>query len=417
MDWPYRSRRLLIAALSAVAVCASNPIVQADELTIQETAGTIAASSPAPHPLNLMAPTLRALGADPGPFQQAEATRISYTTTREDGSPTIATGLVMDSANPDAPTLVMAPGTRGQGDNCAPSGSWLQLGSVDAHSLNVNYELPIMYLALQRGWRVVMTDYIGLGTSDLHRYVNRIEQAHSVLDIARATTAPGTPVAFYGYSQGGSAAAAAAELAESYAPELNLLGSVVGAPPADLHVISTSVDESFLTAGLGYAMNAGAHEPEVAEALERNLTPEGQQFLTDTANACTVDSVARWGFQSVRNYTIDGASAREIIDREPALSGYLDRQKLGKTAPSRPVLIASNRHDTLIPFSQVNALAHAWCSKGTDVVFAEFNEDAGTATHLVGMFQAVQPAFDWLDGRAQGLPAPNTCASLPPIQP
>jgi predicted esterase len=48
---------------------------------------------------------------------------------------------------------------------------------------------------------------------------------------------PHGPLAFWGYSQGGGAAASAAELASSYAPELDVVGSYAGAPPADLKAL------------------------------------------------------------------------------------------------------------------------------------------------------------------------------------
>ena len=58
----------------------------------------------------------------------------------------------------------------------------------------------------------------------MHTYVNRLSEGHAMPDGARAAMQlPDTsldhhgPVAFWGYSQGGGAAASAAELAASYA--------------------------------------------------------------------------------------------------------------------------------------------------------------------------------------------------------
>jgi hypothetical protein len=59
-----------------------------------------------------------------------------------------------------------------------------------------------------------MTDYQGLGTPGLHTYVNRIAEGNAMLDAGRAATRllgtsldPYGPVAFWGHSQGGGAAA------------------------------------------------------------------------------------------------------------------------------------------------------------------------------------------------------------------
>src|SRR5438067_2158643 len=74
-------------------------------------------------------------------------------------------------------------------------------------------------------------------------------QAHAVLDAIRAAQRlpeanlpDDGPVAIAGYSQGGGASAAAAELQPSYAPELKLKGAYAGAVPADLAEVAKNLD-------------------------------------------------------------------------------------------------------------------------------------------------------------------------------
>ncbi len=66
------------------------------------------------------------------------------------------------------------------------------------------------------------------------------EPGHRVLDGIRATLRlpelgldDGTPIGIFGYSGGGMASSWAAELAPTYAPELNLVGAVLGSPVGD----------------------------------------------------------------------------------------------------------------------------------------------------------------------------------------
>lgn len=99
-----------------------------------------------------------------------------------------------------------------------------------------------------------MTDYEGLGTPSMHTYVGRVAEGQAVLDTARAAMRlPGSsldphgPVAFWGYSQGGGATASAAELASSYAPELHIVSTYAGAPPADLKELLPYADGSALS--------------------------------------------------------------------------------------------------------------------------------------------------------------------------
>ena len=163
----------------------------------------------------------------------SDGKRIRYTSVNERGEKVPVTGALYD--RPFSKGLIaLAPGTRGLGDQCAPSAGSSMLSSVGpGTTLNVNYEAPMVQMLLDAGYRVVVTDYIGLGTEGLHTYLNRVDQGHALIDAARATAKPHEKVAFWGYSQGGGAAAAAAELVADYAPELNVVGTFAGAPPAD----------------------------------------------------------------------------------------------------------------------------------------------------------------------------------------
>lgn len=141
------------------------------------------------------------------------AERIMYSSTTEHSDRVAVTGLNLEpiadcTGEGPRPTVIIAPGTVGQGDQCAPSRVATTMIGVDpiAPSLSVNYELLFAQTLMRQGVRVVMTDYIGLGKTGAHTCMNRLDQAHAVLDAARAATriAGGpTPVALWGYSQGG----------------------------------------------------------------------------------------------------------------------------------------------------------------------------------------------------------------------
>ncbi|MGY1901295.1 lipase family protein, partial [Nocardia gipuzkoensis] len=179
-----------------------------------------------------------------------KAQHVMYTSRLQDGSPVAVSGTFIDATGPwqgpgPRPTVVIAPGTSGQGDRCAMSVAFstgLTVFTDPSPSLSANQELPASAVWSALGARVLVTDYIGLGTPGMHTYANRIEAAHAVLDGVRAahnlSGAGGeTPVVLWGYSQGGGATAAAAEMAPQYAPELNLKGTWAGGPVADLAAI------------------------------------------------------------------------------------------------------------------------------------------------------------------------------------
>lgn len=170
---------------------AADPFYQPPS-AVPERPGELIRHHQAAHLLNVADPAALDLGLEP-PQLPGRAWRMMYSSTDASGQPVAVTGVVMEPANPwtgpgPQPTVVMAAGTRGQGDACAPSkGPWL-IGALDLEheALDINYELSSMYAASLSGMRVIMTDYIGLGTPGMHHYVNQVEQAHAVIDSARA---------------------------------------------------------------------------------------------------------------------------------------------------------------------------------------------------------------------------------------
>lgn len=103
----------------------------------------------------------------------AQGWRILYTTTRENGTPAVASAIVVASvAATDAahPIVAWMHGTTGIAEGCAPS--------LLEHPFD---GVPALDLAIQHGWVVVATDYAGLGTVGPHHYLvgaDEIGRAH-----------------------------------------------------------------------------------------------------------------------------------------------------------------------------------------------------------------------------------------------
>ncbi|MCS4536099.1 lipase family protein [Corynebacterium sp. HS2168-gen11] len=366
------------------------------------TPGALIRTKPIPNILNVLGPEF------PGYTQ-----KILYTSTDEFGNPVAVSGYVIeptkqwDGPGP-TPTIVFAPGTRGQGDHCAPSkGKWLQGNvSLSNKTVSVNYEILMQQITASLGIRVIVTDYIGLGTPGIHTYSNHIEEAHAVLDAARAgLQAAGvprqSPLAFYGYSQGGGAAAAAAEYAASYAPELNLKGTYAGAPPADLVSVFSAVNGSSIAGVTGMALNGfAARYPHIQQLLAQHVNAEGQAFLAKTANSCVTDAIFRFGFADSRRFTKDGRRFNEIFLEDPVANRILEQQLLGQQKTTGPLLLGSSPTDDLIPHEQVRALAKRYCDHGSDValysaifpsLFAKHHVGINHALHIFGDFPIAMP--------------------------
>src|ERR1700757_745267 len=180
----------------------------------------------------------------------AKATRVMYVSTDALGYANVVTGTYFEPNNipwtgvGPRPLVVMAPATMGQGDQCAPSRLVNQVLFCGGNkNFMAEYQAGNIASKVKAGMAVFLTDYENMGTSfstgKNSTFCNRKAQAHAVIDGAKAalnlsgtSLTSSSKICFQGYSQGGGAAGAAAELLTSYAPTLtNVVGACMGAPP------------------------------------------------------------------------------------------------------------------------------------------------------------------------------------------
>jgi pimeloyl-ACP methyl ester carboxylesterase len=311
-----------------------------------------------------------------------KAQHVMYTSRLQDGSPVAVSGTYLEPTGPwqgpgPRPTVVIGPGTSGQGDRCAMSMAFSTGLAVSIEQLGVsaNQELPSSVVWSGLGARVLVTDYIGLGTPGIHTYANRFESGHAILDGVRAANnlggvGPETPVVLWGYSQGGGATAAAAEMQPSYAPELNIKGTWAGGPVADLAAILEKIDGALIGGAIGFAVNGMlARYPELQRAVDRVLSPSGRAMLDTLSDSCIADVIMRHPFMKTESLTNDGRPLSAHLAELPEAAPVLAELRIGNSAPPTPVLITSGRNDDTVPYGQARRLAEDWCARGATVTF------------------------------------------------
>lgn len=415
---------LTVAALTAApAHAAAAPGFYDPPVTLPHDNGAIVRSEPMHLGASVrITGTTRAL---PG-----TATRLMYRSTDAVGSGVGVTGVYIEPTLPwrgsgARPLVAFAAGTQGQGDSCAPSKSLESVVVVDADGTGFGYEIPSIYGLLSRGIAVVVTDYVGLGTTDrVHSYTTRLDMGHALLDAARAALRlPGTsvdgrsPIGLYGYSQGGGASASAAELAPSYAPELNLRGAYAGAPPADLFGVLKTADGSSLTGVVGYAFNGILqYYPEAKSFLQTQLNGTGADVLRRVSTQCIGETLLTAGFASTSSWTRSGQSFLSIATADAATRRAVEDQRIGTLRPAIPVQVLTGTRDDIVQHAQAKQLAADWCAKGADVTYVPVVQplpSGGTGTnHLVPAFSRIAPSQQWLVDRLQGVPATSNCGAL-----
>ncbi|MFJ9907261.1 lipase family protein [Streptomyces sp. NPDC101152] len=388
--------------------------------TLPAADGTLVRSEPLP-----LALSLPGVG---GPLP-GTATRLMYKSTDSNGRPMAVTGAYVEptaawTGRGARPLVALAPGTLGQGDQCAASLGLEHPLTANGQTVTVGYEDLAVYRLLAEGIAVVVTDYAGLGTTDrLHTYVNRIDEAHAVLDAVRAARSlPGTSittasrVALFGYSQGGGATAAAAELQPAYAPDITLAGTYAGAPPADLVEVTKAVDGSELAGALGWSVNGFLQsDPALRPIAEAHLNAAGKAALQDLSTMCVGDALFAYGGKHSTSWTTDGRSISDIIGSEPALTDFLDQQRIGRIKPASPVRVATGTSDNLVPHAQARQLAVDWCAKGADVTYKPVglpNLGSALINHFTPLLTDQGDAIAWLTDRLDGKAATSDCGEL-----
>lgn len=363
---------------------------------IPGTPGQIIRSADAPlllDPLKLSASTV-------------SATRVMYASTDRLGRPIAVTGTIFVPKTAwtgpgKRPVISYAAGTQGMADRCAPS---RQMGE------GFEYEGVFAAGLIAAGYALAMTDYQGLGTDGSHTYMNREVQGRAVLDMARAAKSiPGagladSPVGITGYSQGGGAAAAAAELTSTYAPDLDVKGVVAGAVPADLGAVGANLDGSLFAGFLGYALIG------LAAGYDIDMTPylseAGTTTLKGIENTCVLE-VTKYGGTKSSTLTADGRPLTAYFDEEPFKSVLADN-KIGNRKPVPPVLVTHSLADDVIPYSVGRAMATSWCEKGANVRFRPIV----TPTHIGGALPTSTDALLFFKARFAGVKQLSNCWAL-----
>ncbi|GAA3228323.1 lipase family protein [Actinocorallia longicatena] len=437
---PFRKRLVLAAAVStclvsgavAAAAPASEPVVSRGvtipvfynpPATLPTANGTLVRSEALPLGLSLP-------GLDGKPLP-GTATRLMYKSTDSNGLPVAVTGAYIEPSaqwkgGGARPLVAVASGTMGQGDQCSPSFALQYPATLTGDTVSVGYEDLAIYRILSAGAAVVVTDYVGLGATDrLHTYVNRLDGAHALLDAVRAArTLPGTSltsaskVALYGYSQGGGASAAAAELQPSYAPDVSLAGAYSGAPPADLAAVTKGIDGSALAGALGWSINGFAQsDPDLRDVIDANTNAKGKAALTDLSTMCVGDAVFNYAFASSKDWTSNGKPLSDIIAADPKAKAVLDKQRIGKLRPTTPVRLATGVEDDIVPHAQARQLAIDWCLRLANVTYVPVKlPDLGDGTllnHVAPLLTDQGDAITWLTDRLSGKGVISNCWTMP----
>ncbi|OZC81554.1 hypothetical protein CH274_10890 [Rhodococcus sp. 06-418-5] len=293
------------------------------------------------------------------------------------------------------PVISYAHGTTGIEQECAPSRSASLLG---ASALVQGYTTA--------GFAVAITDYEGLGHPGNHAYLDNITAGYDVIDAVRAlrTVFPdvGTQWAAFGGSQGGGAAWAANELADSYAPELDLVGAVALAPGANMVGLVDKAIAGTLTDDQGpllqWVLESLARRDPALNLDDYRSGDAAQDWAALTG--CTPDKAG------AREDAVNRLGDKDFAPKSDAAADALRRALGAMAVPQRPasapMLVAYGDADTYIDAAWTDAALEQACGYG-DVI--TIDRQAGRGHGDVNGDAVNQ----WIGDRFAGVPAQNDC--------
>lgn len=338
--------------------------------------------------------------------------KVLYKSSKINGASTPVTGTVIVptatwTGGGSRPIVTYALGTQGVAKKCAGS-KQLETGT--------EYEIANIVAALKRGYAVVITDYDGYTTGSKPSYIVAGNEGRAVLDIVRAAddipnvgiSATNSPLAIWGYSQGGQAAASAGELEASYAPELRTIGVAAGGVPANLRETASYLDGANGSAFLLLAVYGLSQQYPAALPLATLANAQGQTVLADSENICTFEGLFKYMNKSISQYTVGNKSMNQLL-ADPAIGAAVDAQKLGTKKIPVHTFLYHGEADEFIPLPQALKLKSDYCAKGTKVSYASFKSE-----HITTQFQGAGLALDFIRDRLANKFDLGTCLTLAP---
>lgn len=330
---------------------------------------------------------------------------MRFTSRDADGSPAeiVAMVFVPQLTVPTArPVLVFGSGTTGLGDDCAPSREEAEKRYFGRYRENM-----LAYAGM--GFIVVLPDYIGFDDpSRPQRYFSKIAEGHVMLDAARALyrylagsdhVVTPLPVVFAaGYSQGGHAAFAAADMRRDYAPEIPLAGAIGFG--------STNDVEALLREGTCYAplifytyeVLYGKDDIDPSAFLQQKWA----RTLAADVNRMCVDAFQKYyGFDGTKVYRPEfhaALYARRLAESYPSLAAWLAENATGLAGHGLPALIVQGGADFIVTPATQALFVQALRDAGSAVDYREYKGVPHKGTRQAGFLESVE----WMENIARG---------------
>src|SRR4051794_13924782 len=353
--------------------------------------------------------TVGAPGAGAGALP---ATQLLYRTQDEQRHPSVTVTTVVNPTGPVNGGLVAYLSFYDAlGDKCSPSYTLRGGDPGQENQQLATSEAGLVSGLAAQGYAVTVPDFEG---TDLH-WVAGHESGWSTLDGIRATKSylgmsAAQKVGLFGYSGGSIAGEWASELAPSYSPELNIVGTAVGGLPVHLAHNLKYVNGSQSWSGVIPAVLVSLSRA-FGIHTKRYTNKYGKQVAAEVQDQC-IGSF---------NGNYPGLKVQDLLKKRyhrflriPKITRTVNKLIMG-SVPGRPTMPmfmavgnADGRGDDVMIAQDVEALAHEYCGEGLPVQFTEFSG----AKHTEAGIQFFPQAMQFLGERFAGAPFAGNCDQI-----
>jgi acetyl esterase/lipase len=331
--------------------------------------------------------------------------RLRYLSTDFDGTPaTITAQLFIPRRASGEPCLVLVfgSGTTGISDACAPSRE-----NPAAHPWGYYKENMLAYAGL--GYITVFPDYIGFeDPARPQRYFSKLAEAHVMLDAARAvpaflsedtTGARAAPKVFVaGYSQGGHAAFAAADLWASYAPEVPLAGVMGFGATCDVAALLKDGPEFASYIIYTYSVMYGTSQVDPAELLQERWA---RSLAVDVERMCVDQFQFYYPSDGAKLYTPyfhQALYGDRLPETFPAVAARLAENSSGLSGHGLPAIVFQGTEDHVIRTPSQDRFVEALRQAGSPVRYVLLNGSGHKQVRTDGFAASVA----WMELVASG---------------
>ncbi|AGZ53683.1 lipase family protein [Mycobacterium kansasii] len=335
--------------------------------------------------------------------QSITATQLLYRTTDMNGNPeaTVTTVILPAEAAPGqtCPLLSYQCAIDAITSRCFPSYA-LRRRAKGLGSLT-QLELLLITAAVAEGWAVSVPDHEGvrgLWGAPYEPGYRVLDGIRAALNSERLGLSPSAPIGLWGYSGGGLASAWAAEMSGDYAPELDIVGAVLGSPVGDLGNTFRRLNGTLLAGLPALVVAALSHTyPGLDRVIKQHANDAGIDLLKRLEGMTTIEAVVRTANKNLGDYLDEPL---EDVLSTPEIVHVFQDIRLGAAVPAPPVLIVQAVHDYLIDVDDIDALAEAYSAGGARVTYHRdaFNE------HMVLHPLSAPMTLRWLTDRFAGRP-------------